>query len=68
MVCIGVRINLHLLLLPSQSSGEITVKFLPWPRSEYDLLSMRKRVDVSSKTMFFVPGLHVADVQTSKGT
>ncbi|CAE7905694.1 unnamed protein product [Symbiodinium sp. KB8] len=34
---------------------EITVKFLPWPRSEYDLLSMRKRVDVSSKTMFFAP-------------
>ena len=39
------------------------MKFLPWPRSEYDLLSMRKRVDVSSKTMFFVPGLHVAEVK-----
>ncbi|CAE7496887.1 unnamed protein product [Symbiodinium natans] len=35
--------------------SEISVKFLPWPRSEYDLLSLRKRVDVSSKTMFFAP-------------
>ena len=35
--------------------GEVRVKFLPWPRNEKDLLAMRKRVDVSSKTMFFVP-------------
>ena len=33
----------------------VTVKFLPWPRNEMDLLAMRKRVDVSSKTMFFAP-------------
>ena len=37
--------------------GEVRVKFLPWPRNERDLLAMRKRVDVSSKTMFFVPSL-----------
>lgn len=35
--------------------SEVTVKFLPWPRNEMDLLAMRKRVDVSSKTMFFAP-------------
>eukprot|EP00435_Cladocopium_sp_Y103_P051294 s992_g15.t2 len=35
--------------------SEVRVKFLPWPRNEKDLLAMRKRVDVSSKTMFFAP-------------
>ena len=33
------------------------MKFVPWPRNDRDLLAMRKRVDVSSKTMFFVPFL-----------
>lgn len=37
--------------------GEVKMKFVPWPRNDRDLLAMRKRVDVSSKTMFFVPFL-----------
>ena len=35
-----LKLSSELLLYP----GEISVKFLPWPRSEYDLLSLRKRV------------------------
>ncbi|CAK9052429.1 unnamed protein product, partial [Durusdinium trenchii] len=39
----------------SAQRSEVAVRFLPWPRNEIDLLAMRKRVDVSSKTMFFAP-------------
>jgi len=35
--------------------SEVKMKFVPWPRNDRDLLAMRKRVDVSSKTMFFAP-------------